>query len=168
MVTYYFGFPPLGESNLVKGIASLPLWLSLLPQGRGGRAHGASFPGCRLLSPVPGPVLGAAEMWMGLTPCPCCWRPETRLGLGPISWTREQVGKGLAPAHGAYCTRQAAVGLMPQGQAEVWVSELPPHLKQSTCRRAPSHHHRLASPHPVLCNTLPCLQDFLELLAWGV
>lgn len=82
MVTYYFGFPPLGESNLVKGIASLPLWLSLLPQGRGTRAHGASFPGCRLLSPVPGPVLGAAEMWMGLTPCPCCWRPETRLGPG--------------------------------------------------------------------------------------
>lgn len=48
MVTYYFGFPPVGESNLGKGIASLPLWLSLLPQGRVAGPV-VCLPGSRLL-----------------------------------------------------------------------------------------------------------------------
>ena len=55
MVTYYFWFPPLGEGNLEKGIASLPLWLSLLPGGWSGRASAVSVPGCHLLSASAGP-----------------------------------------------------------------------------------------------------------------
>lgn len=44
MVTCYFWFPPLGESDLEKGIASLPLWLGPLPRGRGSRAPWSQAP----------------------------------------------------------------------------------------------------------------------------
>lgn len=64
MVTYYFGFPHLGESNLVKGIASLPMWLSLLPRGWGGGPVEPLSQAAACCPPVPGSVLGVAEVLM--------------------------------------------------------------------------------------------------------
>lgn len=69
----------------MKGIASLPLWLSLLPQGWGGRASGVTL--CRLLPTSVSPILSTAQMRM--VPAPCLpFSNTTLLRLETGHWCR--------------------------------------------------------------------------------